>query len=134
MIHVVGLGRTEHVQAAQLVERLDVLRYRGRNAVLREHLADGAVLAFRRGAVVAPDVEDQRVVAVAEAIDFIDEAADMVVRVLGKAGGDLHQPALEWLLILGNAVPGGQRSGRGVSWAFAGIQPISLARLKTRSR
>ena len=111
VILVVGLGRTEHIQAAKRIERLDVHRNGGRNAVLREQLADGAVLAFRRGAVVAPDVEDQGVVTVAEAIDFIDEPADMVVRMFGKAGGDLHQPALEWLLILGNAVPGGQRIG-----------------------
>ena len=50
----------------------------GRNAVLRQQLADRAVLTFRRGAVVAPDVEDQRVVAVAELLDFIDEPADLV--------------------------------------------------------
>src|SRR5271157_1852581 len=109
VILVVGLGRTEHVEAAKRIERLDVHRDGGRNAILREHLADGAVLAFRRGSVVSPDVEDQGVVSIAEAIDFIDEPADMVVRVFGIAGGYLHQPALEWLLILGNAVPGGKR-------------------------
>jgi len=40
------------------VQRLDVLRDRGRNPVLRELLADGAVQAFGGGAVVAPDVKD----------------------------------------------------------------------------
>ena len=72
VILVVGLGRAEHVQAAKFVERRDVLRDGGGNAVLRQQLADRAVLALRRGAVVAPDVEDQRVVAVAERLDFID--------------------------------------------------------------
>ena len=109
VILVVGLGRTEHIEAAKLIERLDVHRNGGRNAVLRQQLADGAVLAFRRGAVVTPDVEDQSVVAVAEVLDFIDEPADMVVCMLGIAGGDLHQAALERLLILGDAVPGRQR-------------------------
>ena len=70
VIHVVGLGRTEHVEAAECVERLDVLRHGGRNAVLREQLADGAVLAFRRGAVVSPDVEDQGVVSRSRADRF----------------------------------------------------------------
>ena len=48
------------------------------NAVLRQQLADRAVLTFRRGAVVAPDVEDQRVVAVAKSLDFVHEPADLV--------------------------------------------------------
>ena len=67
VVLVVGLRRAEHVQAAELLERVDVLLGGGRNAVLRQQFADRAVLALGRGAVVAPDVEDQRVVAVARA-------------------------------------------------------------------
>ena len=63
----------------------------------------------RRGAVVAPDVEDQRVVAVAERVDLVDDAADLDVHVLGESGGHLHQAALERLLVLGDAVPGRHR-------------------------
>ena len=59
-----------------------------------------AVLAFCGSAVVAPDVKDQRVVAVAQSIDFIDDAADLNVSVLGEAGEHLHESALERLLVL----------------------------------
>ena len=107
---------------------------RGRDAVLRQQLADRAVLALGRGAVVAPDVEDQRVVAVAELLDLVDEPADLDIDVLGEPGGHLHQAALERPLVFRDAVPGRHRRVRGVSWASAGIQPFSLARSKTRSR
>ena len=107
----------------------------GRDAVLGEQLADRAVLALAGGAVVAPDVEDQRVVAVAEPVDLVDEPADLDVDVLGEPGGDLHQAALERPLVLGDVVPGRHASGaRGVSCGVGGIQPFSLARVKTRSR
>ncbi len=47
-------------------------------------------------------------------VDFVDEPADLDVDVFGKAGGDLHQAALERLLVFGDAVPGGQcRVARG---------------------
>ena len=108
VIHVVGLGRAEHVEAAERVERLDMLLGGGGDAVLRQQLADRAVLAFGRGAVVAPDVEDQRVVAVAKLVDFIHDAADLYVHVLGKSGEHLHQAALEGLLVVGDRVPGSQ--------------------------
>ena len=107
VILVVGQRRSEHVQAAQGVERRDVLLGRGGYAVLRQQLADRAVLALRRGAVVAPDVEDQRVLAVAERLDLVDQPADLHVDMLGEAGGHFHQAALEGLLILRDAVPGG---------------------------
>ena len=81
----------------------------GRNSVLRQQFADGAVLAFRRGAVVAPDVEDQRVVAIAEPFDFIDDPADLDIDVLSEARRHFHQAALERLLVFGDAVPGRHR-------------------------
>ena len=90
---------------------------------------------FGRGAVVAPDVEDQRVVAVAELVDLIHDAADLHVHVLGEPGVHLHQAALKRLLVLGDRLPGRQRGrAAAVSSAFCGIQPSSLARWKARSR
>ena len=77
----------------------------GRNAVLRKQFGDGAVLSLRRGSVVAPDVEEQRVVAVAQPIQLIDDPADLDVAVFGEPGGHLHQPALKRPLVLGDVVP-----------------------------
>ena len=81
----------------------------GGDAVLRQQFADGAALALRRGAVVAPDVEDQRVVAIAEPVDLVDDPADLNIHVLGEARRHFHQAALEGLLVLGDAVPGRHR-------------------------
>mgnify|MGYP003465495730 CR=1 FL=1 len=82
-----------------------------RNAVLRQLLADGAVQAFGGRTVVAPDVEDDRVVQSALALDLGDDPARVVVGVLGEAGEDLHQPALERSLGLGDRLPGSHRGG-----------------------
>ena len=53
-----------------------------------------------------PDVEDERVVGEPEALDLVDDPAGLDVGVLGIAGVDLHQPALERALLLGDVVPG----------------------------
>ena len=52
-------------------------------------------LAFGAGAVVAPDVEDDRVVAEAELLQPVHQLADLGVGVLDEPGEDLHQPPLE---------------------------------------
>ncbi len=70
MVLVVHLGRTEDVESADFVECLEVHVEGGRNAVLGQELADGAVLSLTRRPVVAPDVEHQRVVATAQGIDL----------------------------------------------------------------
>ena len=75
------------------------------NAVLRQEFADRAALAFRRGAVVAPDVEDQRIVAIAEPVDLVDDPAGLDIDVFGEARRHFHQAALEGPLVLGDAVP-----------------------------
>jgi hypothetical protein len=113
VIHVVGLGRTEYAEAAQLFQGLNMLLRRQGNAILCERFADRAVLAFDRSAVVAPDVEDQRIVAVAELLDFIRDAAALRIHVLGESGKHLDPPPLEGLLVLPNRIPRGQRRGVG---------------------
>ena len=105
MVLVVNFRRPEHIETTQGLERLDVHGHSGRNAVLRDQLADRAVLAFGRRPVVAPDVEDQRVLAVTEPIELVDEPTDLCVHVLGEPRRDLHQSSLEGLLVLRNAVP-----------------------------
>ena len=102
MIHRVGFRRAERVETAKRVECRNLLFGRGGNAILRQKLADRAILTLSRGAVVTPDIKDQRVVAVAEPIDFIDDAADLDVDVFGKAGEHLHETALERLLVVGD--------------------------------
>ncbi len=75
------------------------------NAVLSQQFTDRAVLTFRRGTVVAPDVEDQRIVAIAEPVDLVDDPANLDIHVFGEAGRHFHQPSLEGPLVLGDAVP-----------------------------
>ncbi len=68
------------------------------------------LLAFGARAVVAEDVDDDRVVADAEAVQLVDHLADLGVDVLDEAGEDLHQPQLERTLRLRDAVPRGHAS------------------------
>ena len=109
MVLVIGLGRAQHIEPAELIQRLDVLLDGGGNSVLRQQLTDRAVLPLRRGTVIAPDVEDERVVAIAELLDFVDDPADLNVHVFGVPGGHFHQAALEGLLVFGDALPGRHR-------------------------
>ncbi len=59
-------------------------------------------------AVVAPDPEHERVVELAQLVDRIENAADVVVGVLGVARVDLHLPGVEGLELLRDVVPGGE--------------------------
>ena len=81
-----------------------------RDAVLHgqlvERAGDGALHA---GAVVAPDPDDQCVVQLAEFVDRVDHAADVVVGVLGEARVHLHLPGVEGLQLVRDLVPGGER-------------------------
>ena len=106
VVHVVGPRRPEHVEPAEPLQRLDLLLDRARDVVLRQKLADRAVLALGRGAVVAEDVEDQGVVAQSLAVKFGDDPPGLHVGILDEPGEELHQPRLELALILRNGVPG----------------------------
>src|SRR5271166_6550655 len=55
MVHIISFGCTKGVEAADLVERGELLLDRVRDLILSEQLADGAVLAFGARAVVAED-------------------------------------------------------------------------------
>ncbi|CKT39685.1 Uncharacterised protein [Mycobacterium tuberculosis] len=89
-IVVVGLRPAELVEpVGHEPRRLDVGQ-----AVEVQHLVVGAVdRALGRGAVVVDDVEHQRVVEHTEALQAVDEPADVVVGVFQKARVDLHLPA-----------------------------------------
>ena len=76
-------------------------------AVERDALAEGAVdRALTRGAVVADDQVDQRVVEDLQAGQGVDEPADVVVGVLQESGVDLHLPGQHRLQVVGHVVPG----------------------------
>ena len=83
---VVGVLAAESlVEARELV--LDLVR----QTVEHDHLVEGAgQAALGAAAVVAPDVEEQRVVELAQLLERVDDAADLVVGVRGEAREDLH--------------------------------------------
>ena len=61
--------------------------------------------ALAGGAVVAEQVEEQRVVEHAEVLERVDEPPDLGVGVLGEAGVGLHEPGRDPLLGLVELVP-----------------------------
>ena len=62
--------------------------------------------ALGRGAVVADDVVDERVVEDAELLQCVEQPADVVVGVFHEARVDLHLPAQHRLERLRHLVPG----------------------------
>ena len=87
MQHLLGLGEVQ-------------------NAVVGGHLVRRALQrAFGAGAVVAADVDDQRVVELAHVLDRLDDAADLMVGIGGVAGKDLRLARIEFLLHEGKRVP-----------------------------
>ena len=98
------------VHAAVALGELQLHLVGQRDAVLHgqlvERAGDGALHA---GAVVAPDPDDQRVAQLAELVDGVDHAADVVIGVLGVARVHLHLAGVERLQVLGHVVPGGER-------------------------
>ncbi len=105
MIHVVDLGSAERIQTTQFVQRLKLLLDRVGNLVLRQQLADAAVLAFGAGTVVAENIDHDRVIANALAIQFVDHLAGLGIDMFHEACEHLHQAPLKGPLRLGNAVP-----------------------------
>ena len=76
------------------------------HAVEVGHLVEQAVHgAFGARAVVADDVEDERVVQLAQVFDGLDEPADLEVGVFAEAGEDFHLAGEELLLVGGQLVP-----------------------------
>ena len=73
--------------------------------ILREQFGDGAGLAFGGCAVVAPNVKDQRVVEFSFLLDFVNDAADMVIAVFDKAGVNFPSGVLERLFVFRNRIP-----------------------------
>ncbi|CAB4713163.1 unannotated protein [freshwater metagenome] len=91
---------------ADVVELLEDAVGRVGQAVETQHLVERALdAALAGGAVVAEDVEDDGVVELAEPLDLVDEAADLLVGVLGERRVDLHQPLGDAPVVVGQVVP-----------------------------
>ena len=106
---VVGLFRAPDVVPLHLhVDRQHV------EAVEEGHFVGRAQrAAFGTRAVVAVDVDDQRVVELAHVLDRLDDAADRIVGIGDIGGEDLGLADEELLLLVGRLVPGLQD----VAWA-----------------
>ena len=101
---VVGLRRPEVVDAGgHEVDRLEA-----GGAVEDDQLVEAAVRgSLGRGAVVADDHVDERVVEQLELVERVDHAADVVVGVLHEARVDLHLAGEDRLHLVRRLVPGG---------------------------
>jgi hypothetical protein len=68
------------------------------DGVVRGHLVRGALeRAFGAGAVVAADVDDERVVELAHVLDGLDHAADLVVGIGGIGGKHFRLARIQFL-------------------------------------
>ena len=112
-----GVVRAHHVaapglEAAPLQHELELLLVGQRNPVEHRQLVEGAGQgAFHAGAVVAPDVDHERVLELAHLVDRVDHATDVPVRVLAVARVHLHLARVEALAGLVERVPGRHRVG-----------------------
>ena len=107
-----GVVAADGLDPAVRVDQLELLLGVQDDTVEEGHLVERAREgALHARAVVAPDVEDKRVVQVAGLLDGVEESAYVPVRVLGVAGEDLHLSRVELLCVIGERVPGGEEVG-----------------------
>ena len=96
MVHRVEEGTSQRVEAAVVpVQHSDVLLDRRLHAVLGKQLGDRTVHALCRRSIVRVDVEDQRVFADAEVLEFAHDAAVLDIGLFQEARVHLHQTRLE---------------------------------------
>ena len=97
----------EGLGAAPLVDVLEHVGHGLGDAVEVGHLVEHAEhAALGAGAVVADLVDDQRVVELAQVLDGLHDAADLVVGVRGERGEHFHLPREQPLLVGAERVPG----------------------------
>ena len=79
------------------------------NAVVGGHLVERAILgAFGAVAVVAADINDERVVELAHVLDLLNHPANLVVGIGHIGGKDFSLAGIEFLLDQRERVPPGQ--------------------------
>ena len=79
--------------------------------------------AFRARAVVAQDVDDERVLELAQLLDRVDDAPDLVVGVLEEVGVVFRLTREQLAVLFGWLSHAGICSGRSVSLLPAGMMP-----------
>ena len=97
-----------------------------------ERRADGR--AFGAGAVIAADVDDERVIELSQVFHLLDDTTDFVVGIGHIRGEDIRLADEQFLFIGIKRIPFGRLSGQGVSWVFAGITPSFFWLAKIVSR
>ena len=116
--------------------RILVLHRHGDAVEIGELVRRAVLPALGARAVVAADVDDQRVVPLAQVVDRLDHPADLVVGI-GEVGGvDVGLPDEELLLLKVQAVPFRDLpSARASACAFSGMMPSRfwLAKIVSRS-
>ena len=130
-----GVEAAQLLDAAVLLDDLQLLVGVEHDAVEEGRLVERAgERALHAGAVVAPDVDDQRVVEVAHLLDRVEQAADVPVGVLREAGEDLHLAGVELLLRRrsANPRPGTGRGARSVRCPAGRCRASSGARGSAR--
>jgi hypothetical protein len=93
------------LRATQLVDLREVLVEALRHLVEEQHLVErSGDAALGRGAVVG-DHHDQRVVELADLLERVEDATEVVVGMGDEAGVDLHHPGVEAPLVVGHRAP-----------------------------
>jgi len=125
-----------------VVQHLHGFRQR-QNAVVGSHLVESTLKgAFGAGAIVTADIDDQRIIKLAFVLNFLDDAANLMIGVGSICGEDFSLARVKLLLDQRKRVPSRQLappyaacpSGHGVSWVSAGITPSRFWFAKISSR
>jgi len=130
-----GVIAAEFFDAAVLFdEREKVVGFKS-HAVEEGHLVERAGdCPFHAGTVIAPDVEDQRVVEVTQVVDGVKESPDVPVRIRRKPGEHLHLPRVKLFCASDKLSHAGNSCGRSVSSVSCGTIPSFFCRSRVFAR
>ena len=91
--------------AAQVVDMLQAL-FNGSPLAVHGVGVDALRAAFGAGAVIAGDVEDDRVFSVSFRLDIREQPADFIIRLRQEGGVDFHFVRQQFLLVRVQRIPG----------------------------
>jgi len=138
---IAGPGPTERivrlgVRPADLVDELQIFFQLRRHAIEVHHLIHGpGEAALRTRAVVADDIENERIVRVRQFLHRLQQPAALGIGIGQIACEVLHKDGIESLRVRAEREAHGfTQSGRGVSSVSGGMTPISSWRLWVASR
>ena len=86
-------------RSAEVINVLrQVIKGLGDSISVGQLIHDAVQTAFRRGTIVARDIDDQRIIQLTSILDGVDNAADLIVRMFNCAAENFH-PAGANLLV-----------------------------------